>query len=64
MSVLCYRTTSLVKDDMLCHFGFCQKGVQIEGDLGRVGNYSLVFMSHDPSSYLLTDLFPLFFFIF
>lgn len=54
MSALCYRTTSLVKDDLLCHFGFCKKGVQIEGDIGRVGKYSLVLMSYDPSSHLLT----------
>lgn len=37
LSALCYRTTNLVKDDVLCHFGFCKKGVLIEGDLGRIG---------------------------
>lgn len=37
MSVVCFRTTNLVKDDVLCRFGFCKKGVQIDGDLGRVG---------------------------
>lgn len=38
MYVLCYRTTSLIKDDVLCYFGFCQKGVQLEGKIGRAGN--------------------------
>ncbi|KZV55486.1 hypothetical protein F511_40813 [Dorcoceras hygrometricum] len=30
----CFNARDLVRDDLLCHFGFSRKGVLVEGDLG------------------------------
>ncbi|KZV29419.1 hypothetical protein F511_22110 [Dorcoceras hygrometricum] len=34
MSDMCYNSPELVKEDLLCHFGFNRKGVPLVGDLG------------------------------
>lgn len=50
-----FRTTSLVQDDLLCHFGFCRKGVQVEEAIGRVGSVlELTFFYSSLYTYVLT----------
>ncbi|KZV16807.1 protein RESTRICTED TEV MOVEMENT 3-like [Dorcoceras hygrometricum] len=36
MGYKCYSAPELVKEDLMCHFGFNRKGVHLVGDLGRV----------------------------
>ncbi|KZV52824.1 hypothetical protein F511_20167 [Dorcoceras hygrometricum] len=33
MSVKCFNSQELIREDLLCHFGFIRKGVEVEGDL-------------------------------
>ncbi|KZV43178.1 hypothetical protein F511_23654 [Dorcoceras hygrometricum] len=34
MSVRCFNAQDLIREDLLCYFGFSRKGVVVEGDLG------------------------------
>lgn len=45
MSIKFFRTTILMLDDVLCHFGFCQNEVKIKGEISTVGLFPLFFLS-------------------
>lgn len=43
MSAKYFRTIALVRDNVLCHFGFSRKGVLVERSIGKTGmSHSLI----------------------